>query len=272
MRARRNFRKELIRIVYGERPEDVAEMTGMTAERRAQIALRQELLFHVAQGRPLDEIANEYNIRESTVTRLLGDAIEALFAHHAQATPRDNFARYAAFNLGIIRKLDDLVAEFMEDKENRQYSAAVTALKAQSDLYDKVIERGAKLGIIQERKAGKEVNQSREDLLETLRTERGRMDLLIEELEVTTRRRARLVRQGANGGGGRVISQVASAQNGDLQAPPDVGEDGTGHEAPEPDTTGEAPDPVRKRTVSSGKRKRLSISELAIKGPGPDTG
>jgi DNA-binding ferritin-like protein (Dps family) len=273
LKQRKDFKQQLIRIVYGPHPDDVAEMCGATAELRAELALRQDVLFDWAQGKGTAEIANERYLKEDLVKRLLADATAALYERYSQADPRDNFAFYAAFHLGLIRKLDQLYDEFTEDKENRQYSAAVNALKTQSEIFDKILAQGVKVGVIQDKKV-EDVNAKDPDkLIDQLLKEQHTMTLIIEELQVTRERQRRVIvskggRQAigqhssdkANGSGDKVIEHTEGS-------PGDGGDEGQVAESvPEYDGFTVAPSRpetskvIRPKPVSM--RKRVTFGEL----------
>jgi hypothetical protein len=96
--------------------------------------------------------------------------------------------RYALHQFKLIRKLDDAVKRF-ESEPSTQYNAMVSALRAQSDLMDKIYEKGHQFGVIQRKQAPAEAGKKRVDLLKDLRKERKLIDSLIGELEVTVEKR-----------------------------------------------------------------------------------
>lgn len=187
-RAREQHRKDLVAMVF-DKPDTEMDQgqhkSRLQLQNEARLELREEVLLLASKGKATNDIAIEMNMRVDTVQRMLAESLEQMARYFSQASPRENFCRYAAFNLALVKRLDRLVDSFSDDKENRQYTAATSAIRTMSELYDRIVDRGAKLGIIQERKASKEATMRREDLLEALRTERTQMDALIAELEVT---------------------------------------------------------------------------------------
>jgi hypothetical protein len=190
-RQREQHRRDLVAMVFPD-GEGAPAKSKQQLQNEALLELREEILLLASKGKSPEDIAIELNIQIPQAQRLLAQAYEQMVAYFAHATPRENFCRYAAFNLSLVRKLDDLIGDFADDKENRQYNAATNAIKAQAELYDKLIARGAELGIIQQRKAQPETQMKRADLLQALKDERLQMDSLIAELEITVERRTTL--------------------------------------------------------------------------------
>jgi len=90
------------------------------------------------------------------------------------ADPVDIFAEYREAQLLAARELEDLAQIF---RNSKQFSALVGAVKARSEILDKIIKTGQELGLI--KRAAKEVHV------------RGKVDyekLSIKELRVTLRR------------------------------------------------------------------------------------
>ena len=78
---------------------------------------------------------------------------------------------------------------FADDKENRQYNAATNAIRAQSDLYDKMITRGVELGIIQQPRSKEAAQKDPSKLLEALKAEHDKISSLIAEVEISEKKR-----------------------------------------------------------------------------------
>lgn len=297
-RQREQHRADLIAMVFPDGEEGMGRpKSQLQLRNEAILELREEILLLASKGKSARDIAIELNIPINTTQRMLSDALEQMVQYFAHATPRENFCRYASFTLSLIRKLDALVQEFAEDKENRQYNAATTAIRTQSELYDKLIDRGSSLGIIQQRKAQKETQMKRNDLLETLKQERLQMDALIAELEVTVERRTtfkvarsgQTVRRDLQGGQQRkdkaeVIEATVVEQPGSPRAIEQVEQGESGQRASscvtdgggngEPGALQEAvadelaAEIVKERTKSKGEksdgRRTVSFAELVI--------
>lgn len=280
-RRREQHRRDLVAMVFPD-GESAPAKSKQQLQNEALLELREEILLLASKGKSPHDIAIELNIQIPHAQRLLSDAYEQMIAYFAHATPRENFCRYAAFNLALVRKLDDLIGDFSDDKENRQYNAATNAIKAQAELYDKLIARGAELGIIQQRKAQPETQMKRADLLEALKNERLQMDALIAELEITVERRTTFKVNRA----GRTqhkepskatvievqpdqLPEHAAAVHRDAATSDDTTDGGNGNPTalPEPVADELAAEIVKERTkkrkVAPRSRSRVSFQELA---------
>jgi hypothetical protein len=70
-----------------------------------------------------------------------------------EVDPRITFSNYKLMQYQAARELEDLAEVF---RHSRQFSALVTAIKARSDILDRVIKTGQDLGIV--KRAAREVN------------------------------------------------------------------------------------------------------------------
>lgn len=189
--------RDLARIA--EPSNNVDAKSKLQQKKEADLLLRMELLTLAARGMDFNDIAVELGLRVDTVQRLLAQSVETLHGYFTHSSPRENFVRYAAFVFDRIRKLDDVVERFTDDKGTTQYSAATNAIRTQVELYDRIFDRGQKAGIIQLQGTAPEAHLKRIDLLEVLRKERGELDALIGELEfVVEERKVTVKRSGQN--------------------------------------------------------------------------
>lgn len=171
------------------------------------IARQLQILRLYAQGKTPEIISIELNVPEKTVHDELTKAQDKVVASFAQVPPQHNFVRYATFQLQIVKKLQDLVDVFLGSSqdpqapctcgsgktskdccstsqpvaEKRQFTAAVSALKAQSDIYDKIYNKGKEFGVIQTKDQSNKAQQIQQILGQT------HQDLRVElKQEITT--------------------------------------------------------------------------------------
>ena len=93
-----------------------------------------------AGGKTPQQIAVVLDMRLNLVTHDLRVAIDELVREYAKPTPAQTFVRYAAFQFGIITELKDAASKFMQDDSSKQYNALISSLRAQSDIYDKIMD------------------------------------------------------------------------------------------------------------------------------------
>jgi hypothetical protein len=168
-----------------------------TAEDKANAAYNRELrrtevLALFSRGYPPNMIARELGCHVTTVEKDIERGTQQLLRYFAEPKVQHTFIRYAAFNLSVIEKLQLLYESFMADNsEKKNYSAAVGSLKAQSDVLDKVIDRGMEWGVIDKRKASRAVHRTKGDLQQELQHQiRALQDLLS---QVTDRKQTKPV-------------------------------------------------------------------------------
>lgn len=151
----------------------------------ARLELQTRVLDLYASGQSVDDVAIALNLNIDQTKKFVEDGINQLVQHHARASPADNFGRYAHFHMRTIQRLDKLIEQFIADKDSKQYNAVVQALRAQSDVLDKVYAKGKALGVMKLDKAAPERGMSGQDLVEALVRERQQLDAVIAELSVT---------------------------------------------------------------------------------------
>jgi len=189
-RARDKRNRELVKVMGltdedGKLLEPGKKKSAMQRANEARLELQQQVLDLYAAGMSPDDIAISLDLHLGQTKRLIEQGLAQLAQHHARATPADNFARYAYFHMRTIQRLDDLVQQFLDDPESKQYNATVTALRARSDLLDKVYRMGNKLGIMNLTKAQPEAGMSGADLVAALMRERQQLDAVIAELKIS---------------------------------------------------------------------------------------
>ena len=156
---------------------------------RVMIKARQHLILEMyASGRTPDQIAIKMKMPRQAVSRDLNIAIQEMIEAFAKPTPQQTFVRYAAFQLGVVRKLNDAIKHFRTDPETKQYNAWVSALRAQSDIYDKVFVKGNEYGVIKKEKADVKALQGGSDIRRELRAEITVLSTLLDHIDDQTQR------------------------------------------------------------------------------------
>lgn len=167
------------------RPSD-RKPAPATQARRLIKARQHHVLTLYARGKTPEEIAVLTGAHVNHVRRDIATATNALIKDWAQPTAQQTFVRYAAFQLDIVRRLQKACEQFAKDERNKQYSAMVSALRAQSDIYDKVMSKGAELGVIQRSTAGSHIRLQGKDLRHELKTEISKLNKLLTEIDDAT--------------------------------------------------------------------------------------
>lgn len=148
-------------------------------------ARQAQILKMHASGKTPEEIAVAMDLGVNTVSRELNTALDTLIKHYAMPTPEQTFVRYAAFQFEVIRKLEESIDMFRDDSETKQYNAMISALKTQSDIYDKIMNKGTEFGVIQKKKATDNVRKKPQQLRVELRKEATILLQLLDEIEET---------------------------------------------------------------------------------------
>lgn len=210
----------------------------------AQVEFDARVLSLLARGLLPEQVAGELKVGRDRVAKSVARATDRVAGFFAGASPEQLWVLYYREHLELIKGLRDCFERFTSDPKSTQYNAAIAAVRAQSDLWDKVYARGKELGVLRQQKAGPPISAPRGDVLGELRKERLILDTLICELEITTERqviRARPARQpGAvpaqPGATDLMLAQALAAEEDQEQGTPQEGE-GSGTEQvghPEP--------------------------------------
>jgi hypothetical protein len=151
----------------------------------AKLEIQRKVMDLHAAGIDVDDIAIGLDLTIAKVKKLLDQGLAQLARGHARTNPSENFARYAYFHTRIIQRLDDMIDQFMADPDSKQYNATVTALRAQSDMLDKIYAKGKALGAMNLARAAPEGGMSGEQLLASLVKEKGLLESVIAELSIS---------------------------------------------------------------------------------------
>ena len=167
-------------------------------KRREQYARQDGLLDLYATGMSLESIALEEALDMRAVVNSISTALDRHVKSYAEPSPQHQFVRYAVFNMGLIRKLDEARRMFLKDPEGKQYAMIVSSIKAQHDIYDKIQTKGTQLGVIQKRKANAQaIAGGKKAVLKELEREATLLLDIVEEFDEHTqfKRRRRIQAQ-----------------------------------------------------------------------------
>lgn len=153
-------------------------------------ARQHQVLGMYASGKTPQQIAAVLDMRLTDVTRDLRIAVDELVTEYAKPTPQQTFVRYAAFQFGIISELKKASSLMLKDKRNRQYNAVISSLRAQSDIFDKIMDKGHEYGVIQRKKASGALHKQSRDIREDLRVEIVKLTRLLDEIDDSTQAQA----------------------------------------------------------------------------------
>lgn len=166
--------------------KDITKRTEDIKIPKKLIKQRQRKILQLySQGNTPDQIALKLDMQTNHVRTNINNAIDDMVQHWATPTPQANFVRYASFQFGIIKKLDCVFEDFQNDLEQKQYTAAVSALRTQSDIYDKVLEKGKEFGVVKQGKASDTIRQAPANIRVELRKEIVVLSKLLNELDDT---------------------------------------------------------------------------------------
>jgi len=147
-------------------------------------ARQQQALQLLSQGRTPDQISLELGIGIREVQQDVAKATERLVQLYA-ASPQHTFVRYAVFQLSLIRKLQQAVERFEADEKTVQYNSIVAALRAQSDAYDRILDKGISFGVIERRKATGAIRKAPADIRNLLKGEILTLSRLLDEVDLS---------------------------------------------------------------------------------------
>ena len=140
-----------------------------------------------------ESIAEELDLRLDEIKDLGSKSSTEIVDYYSDANPKENFSRYTSFNISLIRQLRELVKRYLyEQRTSAQYQAAINAIRAQSDLYDKVWNKGVEMNFINTRSAPKETHMDHVDLYKELKKEKKQIDSLLTEMDVIFTRQIKI--------------------------------------------------------------------------------
>lgn len=149
------------------------------------IARRILILQEFSRGKSPEVIAYEIGTSEEIVIREIDIALEKIAEEYTHASPAQIFAKYATFQFGVLNKIQKAYERFTADTSMKSASAQISALKTQSDIYDKIIQKGIDFGIIQHKrkKTTQDIqSQNPEQLAAILQQEISEMLIMLKEI------------------------------------------------------------------------------------------
>jgi hypothetical protein len=154
-------------------------------------ARQAKILDMFGAGKPIEQIATELDMHQTVAVRDLNIAIDRAVKHYAESTPQQTFVRYAAFQMGIIKKLNTTFEKNFNDRKNS--SAAIQALMGQSSIYDKILAKGHEYGVIEKKKADRKAIEGKsQDIKQELITEITMLQKLVSSIDETTQAQSML--------------------------------------------------------------------------------
>jgi hypothetical protein len=189
MPKRKQRKSKVVRKPLSKRKPDrphAARDNRTPHERHLAKLTQQTTLSMYAEGKTPEQIASVLGMRVVNVKQAIKAAINDLIKHYTDPTPEHTFVRYAAFQFGVIAKLQDACELFMNDERNKQYNALTSALRAQSDIYDKIVDKGLTFGVIERKRATGDHRMSKGDLRTALRDEMSVLSRLLDQVDDAT--------------------------------------------------------------------------------------
>ena len=167
---------------------------GTTPPKELVIARRLMILHEYARGVSPETIAWELECKEEIVHREIEIALSSIAKDYSSLPPQQAFARYVVFQTNIINKLQRSYETLSQDTTAKAATAAISALKAQSDIYDKIFQKGMEFGVITQKvqrssKTAQYLQSSPQELTIILEQEINQMLIMLDEIdpEATTK-------------------------------------------------------------------------------------
>ena len=149
-------------------------------------ARRIQILKLYVNGQTPEQIALKLHLGRKTVEHDIAFVLDAVTRTFAQASPQHTFVRYALFQLGVITRLQTTYEKLLSTDPAKTGNAVIAALRAQSDIYDKVYEKGAEYGVIKRQQASTAIHKAPHDLRIELRREIRTMATLLDKVDTFT--------------------------------------------------------------------------------------
>lgn len=175
----------------------------------ASVSRRRLILREYASGRTEEQLAIMFKMKPDAIEREIAQAYSLLTHYFTAPKPHHTYVRYAAFQFEIIRKAQQAYDQIMNPPDietitidsvtgkdiitltpqpagGRQTTAAISALRLQSDTMDKIIEKGIQFNVIQQNvpdEIAALLRMSSGDLKIELRSEIHTLTLLLDEVD-----------------------------------------------------------------------------------------
>ncbi|PNX52102.1 MAG: hypothetical protein BV456_00725 [Thermoplasmata archaeon M8B2D] len=118
-------------------------MANVLTKRLERIGLFFELL---SEGKKIDEISDIMGLENDELLKLKKDLIEEKSSDIKNKPIEHVYFEYFLNQLDNINELTNLILKF--DGNSRNYGGVVSAIRARSEIYDKILDRGQNLGVI----------------------------------------------------------------------------------------------------------------------------
>jgi hypothetical protein len=109
----------------------------------------------IAAGLTDEELAADLEVSTDEIEELRAFAMKEEVDRFTGST-EETFALYVIFMSEKIAEMNELALKLRGEKAIKQGSAAVGAIRAQADFYDRIISRGEDLGLIKREEDGKD--------------------------------------------------------------------------------------------------------------------
>jgi hypothetical protein len=117
-------------------------------------ARQKHILDLYAKGNTPEQISTLLDMDITHVKNNINIATDDLIKGYATPSPQQSFIRYATFQMNIINKLQMSLEKITPDPNApATLNYNINALKTQSEIYDKVLNKGIDFGVIQYRRA-----------------------------------------------------------------------------------------------------------------------
>lgn len=181
--ANRSYDHQAVEKRYQQPVSPKTQAERRKIKRRFIKARQHTFLTLYSSGMTPEQIAVKHQMTVNHVKRDLTIAIEDLIDHYAKPNPQQTFVRYASFQFDIVKQLQNMIDVFLKDPVSKQYSATTSALRTQSDIYDKVLDKGIEFGVIEKKKATASLRQEPQDLRASIRIEIKQLTRLLDEID-----------------------------------------------------------------------------------------
>lgn len=191
----------------------IEDLEPASNSKMARIERNKRILNLYLDGKTTSEIAVDLGLREQYIDLSLTKILDHLVNYYSRPSSQHTFIRYACFQMRLIHLLQEAYDEFMRNPSTKGRSALISSLRAQSDIYDKIFDRGLEFGVIQKEAAkstSEVLHKTPEQLRIQLKTHITELTLLLDQVDtdvVPERRKPsqRIYREVARDAGGNVV-------------------------------------------------------------------
>lgn len=179
------------------KPSGPIRKDGFRRATAEEIRLRRTIIAEAyAENKTPEQIAAELDLPANQVTNDISYILESLARYYGGQPPEHTFVRYALFQTRLIRNLQHAADLFLGEHEPqldldgdpvppsapKQFSSYMTAMKTQSDIMDKIVEKGLDFGVIKRRKANQLVGSTTKVVMQEVHREVILLQSLLEDV------------------------------------------------------------------------------------------